>query len=496
MNIALKRFIATARPIALAAWLLLLLCRNASGQVVVSDYASLLTALETSTVITNFVSNSVITLSTVGQTIQITTNVLIDGGTNNIVIDGSSATRLFHVHPKCQLILNNLQLLNGIAVIGGGIFNEGTLIISNCIIAGNSATNINGINGTANTAGGNGSGASSGGSAQGGAIYSTGPLSIYNSVIGTNAASGGSGGAGGNGGPSLFFGGNGGNGGAGGSAPGAAVFSTGSTNVFYYDQFIDNVCTAGPGGGGGSAGSGAFDPGNSGQGGIGGSADGGALCIEGNLTIYGCLFYLNSVTGGASAAAEVEFDGNGSQGSVGGSAVGGGLFVSSAAAQCDVENTVFFNNTCTAGKGGDASGQSADGGNGGTAIGGGMNSAAARATVRCCTLATNTLAAGTSGTGPGGNGSVGARAGWDLCVTAGALRLSDSILSGGTNAAPNDMPNAYGVIDAGYNVCSDASLVKQSTTTLLDADTGLDSGLADDGGPTSRSRGRSRPREC
>jgi hypothetical protein len=63
------------------------------------------------------------------------------------------------------------------------------------------------------------------------------------------------------------------------------------------------------------------------------------------------------------------------------------------------------------------------------------------------------------------------------------LRMSDSILSGGTNQAPNNTPSALGVTDGGYNVCSDASLTKSTSTTLLDANTGLDSGLAADGGP-------------
>ncbi|HUD48964.1 MAG TPA: immunoglobulin domain-containing protein [Candidatus Baltobacteraceae bacterium] len=480
----LKRLIGGRCAWPLAAALLLFLCRNACAQTPVSDYGSLVEALETSTVITDFATNSVITLSTVGQTLEITTNVLIDGTTNDIVFDGSSLTRLFHVHPKCQLILNNLQLLNGISSSGGAIFNEGTLIISNCLIGGNGATNVTGVNGTTNTSGGNGSDASSGGSATGGAIFSTGPLFVYFSVLGTNSASGGTGGTGGSGGGSAFFGGNGGNGGSGGSAAGAAIYSSGSNNVFFADEFIDNVCIAGAGGSGGTAGGGSFDAGDTGQGGTGGSATGGALCIIGNLAMSNCLFYLNSATAGASAPAQILFDGSGSDGNAGGSAVGGGLYVAPTAGRCDVVNTVFFNNSCTGGAGGSAPGNSATGGNGGLALGGGLNSAAVHAFVISCTLATNTLAGGASGTGGGGSGTTGTNGGWDICVTGGGLRMSDSILSGGTNQAPDNTPNALGVTDGGYNVCSDASLVKSTSTTLLNANTGLDSGLAADGGPS------------
>jgi hypothetical protein len=483
LNIALKRFIAKWRALPLAAALLLFVCRSASGGIAVSNYNTLVQALESSSVVTDFVTNSVITLSTVGPTLEITTDVLIDGTTNNIVIDGSSLTRLFHVHPKCQLILNNLQLLNGISSSGGAIFNEGTLIISNSIIAGNAATNANGVNGTSPTGGGNGSDAGSGGNATGGAIYSTGPVIIYYSVFGTNSASGGAGGTGGDGDDSPFFGGNGGSGGTGGSAIGAAIYSSGSNNIFFADEFIDNQCTAGPGGGGGGAGSGSYNAGNTGQGGAGGTALGGALCIAGNLSMSNCLFYLNSATGAASAPAQVTFDGMGSDGIAGGSAYGGGLYVSPSAARADVENTVFFNDSCVGGAGGSASGQSTLGGNGGSALGGGLDSAAGHAIVGSCTLATNTLTAGTNGIGTSHSGSPGTAAGWDICASAGVLRMSDSILSGGTNQAPNNTPNASGVTDAGYNVCSDGSLAKSTSTTLVDANTGLDSALAADGGP-------------
>ena len=472
-----------ARLWLLAVSLLLSLCGNASSQVIVADYSTLSAALASKNVITSFESNSIITLTNSSQTLEITTNVFIDAGSNNIVIDGGSAARIFHVHPKCQLTLNNLQLLNGGSTLGGAIYNEGTLIISNCIVSGNAATNLTGTDGSTNTSEGDGGNATSGGSVAGGAIYSTGPLYVYYSEFGTNSAFAGEGGLGGDGGASPFFGGNGGNGGNGGSASGAAIYSSGSNNVFYADEFIGNESLAGTGGSGGNAGAGGVSGGSTGQGGVGGSAVGGALCIAGNLSISNCLFYLNKAQAGSSAGAQLLFDGEGSDGPVGGSASGGGLYVSALVHHADIENSVFFNNSCIGGTGGGAAGESATGGNGGSALGGGLDSAAAYTTIINCTLATNTLTGGTNGSGAGGSGAFGATLGWDLCASAGALRLGDSILSGGVTPAPNGRPNASGVIDAGNNVCSDSSLANHASTTILATDPDLGPALVAEAEP-------------
>ena len=142
------------------------------------------------------------------------------------------AERLFNVHTNSRLVLNNVQVLNFSSTNGGAIYNQGTLIISNCILAGNAATNFSGTSGANGSNGGNGNSGTSGGTAAGGAIYSTGPVGIYYSVVGTNTAGGGSGGSGGTGASGLLFGGNGGNGGSGGGAYGAALF-TGSNNVLF-----------------------------------------------------------------------------------------------------------------------------------------------------------------------------------------------------------------------------------------------------------------------
>ena len=60
------------------------------------------------------------------------------------------------------------------------------------------------------------------------------------------------------------------------------------------------------------------------------------------------------------------------------------------------------------------------------------------------------------------------------------VRLSSSILSGGTNQAPNYMPNAYGITDAGDNYSSDGSLTLATSTSQSDQ-TNLDQVLTSTG---------------
>jgi hypothetical protein len=472
----MKTFCQRIIRLLLLAALLPCVSRTASAQILISNYTTFTNALATSTgTVTNFLTNSVINL-TAGQTLEISNNMEIDGGTNSIVIDGSEATRLFHVHPNCQLILNNLQLFDGLAVNGGAIYNEGALIASNCLFGGNVASNASGVTGGANTSGNGGDG-SSGGGAAGGAIYSVGPLELYYCVFGTNSAIGGDGGGGGD---STASGGNGGNGGNGGSALGGAVFSSGSSNVFVETEFIGNDCGAGSGAAGGGA-----SAGDTGPGGTGGQARGGAVYVTTSLIASGCLFFDNSDTAGATAPAQVLSSGGGSDGLAGGAAAGGGLYLTGGVTNAFVENSTFINNSCAGGAGGGAAGANTTAGNGGAAAGGGLASAAAFALVRNCTLVTNTLAGGTMGAASGTdgvNGVAGQTSGWDINASAGTLRLANSILSGG-GVPPDSAPNAAGVIDGGNNVSSDGTPAPSTSTTVVYTDPGLAPALSTNGGP-------------
>ncbi|MGA2747567.1 MAG: immunoglobulin domain-containing protein [Verrucomicrobiota bacterium] len=502
MEPLLKGFIRPGRILPLIAVLLAISGRPAMAQVnSVYNYLTLKSALRQTSYITNFVTNTPIT---VGATLAINSNsvpqtsVTIDGGTNTVVLDGNAAVRLFQVYPGFTLTLRNLQLLNGNALLyGGAVLNQGTLIISNCIVSGNAATNITGTNGVDGNSGqNNGESGESGGSAYGGAIYSTGSLCIYCSLFGTNSALAGNGGAGGSGATGVIFGGNAGDGGSGGTACGGAIYGSGPTNIIFATEFIDNKCAAGSGAAGGGAGSGPF-PGDGGSGGGGGSAEGGAVYVSGPLSLINAGFYLNSTAAGSSGPAKVNSDGSGSDGISGGIAAGGGLYIASGANRADVENAVFYNNSCTGGAGGSASGQGTTGGAGGTAVGGGLASAAVLATVRNCTLATNTLSAGGFGTGARSSGVVGGTNGWDIGRSAGVMWLTGSVLSGGSNQAPNYMPNAYKITDAGYNFSSDLSLLPTNSTSQFDdtnlaqvfTSTALDPDSGDFIGPTNATSG-------
>ncbi len=71
---------------------------------------------------------------------------------------------MFHVFPGATLTLQNLTIRNGSAFDGGGIFNEGTLILTNVNVRNNSAGN------------------------QGGGIYNAGSLTVTGSAISENMA--------------------------------------------------------------------------------------------------------------------------------------------------------------------------------------------------------------------------------------------------------------------------------------------------------------------
>lgn len=211
---------------------------------------------------------------------------------NNVIIDGQGAIitgdnlRLFRVASNASLVLENLTLQMGLAQgevggnggggggggagLGGAIFNDGILLLTNCTLAMNQAVGGNGgtvalggppISELPGGAGGGPFGGSSqfgpgspGGFASGGSSgsYTTG-----------GSGSGGSGGFGGGNGWSplpanSFSGGNGGFGGGGGSgydgaggggaAFGGAIFNRAGTAVILQCTFATNSVTGGTGG--------------------------------------------------------------------------------------------------------------------------------------------------------------------------------------------------------------------------------------------------------
>jgi CSLREA domain-containing protein len=115
---------------------------------------------------------------TQGQ-IVITNDLIITGlGVDNTIIDGSANSRIFRVQAGVESAIEGATLTNGTDANGAGIFNEGTLTITNSLISENVAT---------------GTGAAEGG----GGIFNSGTLSLVSTNVMSNTAEVGSGSGGG-----------------------------------------------------------------------------------------------------------------------------------------------------------------------------------------------------------------------------------------------------------------------------------------------------------
>jgi hypothetical protein len=102
--------------------------------------------------ITNAASGAVITFDpslsgatiTLSNTLTINTNLTIDASalSGGLQINGNHAVQIFNVASTITVFLNSLTITNGFSSsIGGGIYNAGTLTLTNCTLSGNSATN-------------------------------------------------------------------------------------------------------------------------------------------------------------------------------------------------------------------------------------------------------------------------------------------------------------------------------------------------------------------
>lgn len=147
---------------------------------------------------------------------------------------------------------------NGIAgqagdASGGAIAGRNAAIqISGCTFVANQVMGANGADGVIGLRNLEGDPGRNGGNAAGGAIYSTGNLSVTNSTFYLNSATGGNGGVGGAGG-SGSFGEDGGRGGDGGVASGGAVEATALSTIIHA-TFSNNSLTGGTAGTGGAGG--------------------------------------------------------------------------------------------------------------------------------------------------------------------------------------------------------------------------------------------------
>ena len=427
------------------------------------------------------------------NTLTVSKSLILDGGSSGVTISGNSLSRLFTVLPGANLTLYGLTLQGGSNASGGAIYisSGAGVLMTNCILRGNSAVGTDGAAGTAGSGGGNagknGGNGTAGIPGSGGAIYNLGSLTNVGCQFLTNSATGGSGGSGGGGGDGSFQGGNGGSGGAGALGYGGAIYNLGAlwlTNC----TFAGNTASGGSGGSGGTNGNGAFD-GNAGIGGAGASGSGAAVYSGQSIIAVNCTFSANAAKSGSSADGGTGSSGNGVNGPRGPDSLGGGIFLQGNGA---LTNCTFANNTVTGGdggNGGDAAGAgihiAGNGGNGGNGLGGGLYNSGTVVVVNCTFSSCGAIGGtnGLAGSGPSSSdGSPGHGRGGDIANGSGTFSLRNSILgasSAGTNAYDT---SASRITDGGYNISSDASL-NLSGASYKNTDPKLGS-LANNGGPT------------
>jgi hypothetical protein len=216
----------------------------------------------------------------------------------------------------------------GTNAFGGAVFNQGISAFINCLFLTNGATGgaggSGGNGGNGNNTGGAGGNGGNGGLGQGGAIYNLGTLLVSNCTIAGNTAAGGAGGTGGTNGSGPFAS-YPGAGGAGGGGAGAGIYNAGQATIVN-TTLNQNASLGGTSqNGGGPTGSSQ----NGGPGANGGNSMGGGIFNAGTNALINCTFFANNATGGIGGDGG---NGNtnglstGGTGGNGGNAFGGGVY--------------------------------------------------------------------------------------------------------------------------------------------------------------------------
>jgi hypothetical protein len=346
---------------------------------------------------------------------------IIGPGTSALTINGAAASRIFNINSNVTALISGLTVTNGRAPKvtdsspgdpGGGIYNAGSLSVSNCVIAGNA----------------------------GGGIYNVGALRLDNSILSGNTTEWDGGGLwnGGtcfanlcwfssnltaSGSAGIYYNQNYSSGGGPGRS-GGGIFN-GSVMALTNCTLRDNRCGRGGAGGGGY-----FQGGGGGPGG-----SGGGIYSTNSLTLIGCTIVSNGAGSGGNGGYGQAAGGFGGYG--GG---GGGIFSSGSLV---LTNCTLAGNSC--GDGGVGGSWPNIGGAGGS--GGGI---CGEVTVVSCTIVSNT--AGMSGGGSSGGAPVPDGSGGGVYVPGSGRFLSD-IVAG--NAARNNGqgPDCSGAITSlGHNL--------------------------------------------
>jgi hypothetical protein len=418
----------------------------------------------------------------------------------------------------------------GAGAAGGGLYvSGGTVQITGCTLAGNSATGGSGGAGGAGAdggatftpstayfiAGGGGSGASGGG-ASGGAIFiNAGNVTIVSSTLLSSSAVGGTGAAGGAGGANTSLyqnGGSGGAGGTGGAVAGGACFVGAGSLTITESTLANSSATAGNGAVGGQGGNGYLSDGDGGTGGEGGAASGGGVFVASGASTVITSTTLDGGTVSAGAGGNgghapgyfATFGGNGGAGGNGGSALGGGVFVVGSATIINSTVSGGIGTPANGGNGGNGAvawtqaGLGGDGGNGGDAgfaRGGALYiEASGTLDIDNSTVAGGQVSGaapgsgGTPGSGGAGTGTAGSTGATAIPVAGNAYNLGtvtsdSSIFADGTATAT---PDFFGNVTAGaslFETAPSGTVTAGTGANITGVDPGL-SALANNGGPT------------
>lgn len=282
------------------------------------------------------------TIALTNGELLITKNLtLIGPGADTLAISGSLSNRIFAIDSNATVVLSGLTIRDGLAndgaegldasgIAGGGIYNAGTLLLSNCVLADNiagSGLEANASQGATIFGGPGGNGG------DGGGIYNSGFLAAVGCAFQSNYAGGGGlGGVGFDTGGfddwnQVGYGGSGGYGGDGGG-----IFNLGAMS-------LTNCILAGNSGGAGGTG-GEGEGGGGGNGGDGGA--GGGIFNSGTATLWDCIVETNQGGGGGLGGAGVDIYTlqNAYNGACGAGGNGGGIYNAAPAASAEVDDTL------------------------------------------------------------------------------------------------------------------------------------------------------------
>jgi hypothetical protein len=322
-------------------------------------------------------------------------NLTIRGpGASALAISGNRLSRVLNVSQSVNVFLSDLTICNGQTADGttsnppapgGGIYNAGTLVVSNCVVSGNA---------TGNDPYGYG-GVHYGKGGDGGGIYNLGTLNCFGTTVSGNRA--------GAGWRTNCIGGSGG-----GIYSGGTLNMSGSTISGNYAGHGDTAATGGDGGG---------------------VSIGAGQCVVSN-----CVFAGNSAGSGGGGPTDGKY--NGGTGGLGGN--GGGICDKSVGPlRTLIINCTFTNNRAGYGGGGGYGQASPGSGNTGGA-GGGVFAAASLAMSGCTVVGNTAGPGGGAAVNFGGSAGRGGRGGDGGGIYAGELLLTNCTIVGNSGGGGGD----------------------------------------------------------